>query len=57
MIGGQSLALLLTLLVTPVAYSLMDNLGAWVARRKGTRKEVTALPTPQASMPSVGAGS
>ncbi|MBK7875651.1 MAG: efflux RND transporter permease subunit [Planctomycetes bacterium] len=34
-IGGQTLSLLVTLLVTPVAYTFLDDLGALFRRRRG----------------------
>ncbi len=39
-VGGQTMSLALTLLATPVAYSLFDDASAWVKRRFGAKGAV-----------------
>jgi len=42
-IGGQTLVLLLTLLATPVLYSLFDDVQEWFKRRRPARAEEEAM--------------
>ena len=46
-IGGQTLSLLLTLLVTPVAYTLLDDVGQRFLRWRSTHRPAPAMPVPE----------
>ena len=47
-IGGQSLSLLLTLLVTPIAYSYFDDIREFIIRRRSKGKPHQPLPPREA---------
>lgn len=57
-IGGQTLSLLLTLLATPVAYSLLDDVRALLRRRRVPAPEPAAVATslPESPVAWTGAG-
>jgi HAE1 family hydrophobic/amphiphilic exporter-1 len=44
-VGGQALSLLLSLLVTPVGYSLFDDITLW-RRRRAQRRQAAKHPIP-----------
>jgi HAE1 family hydrophobic/amphiphilic exporter-1 len=48
-VGGQALSLLLSLLITPVGYSLLDDLALW---RKNWRKKPKPAEEPEAEAPA-----
>jgi HAE1 family hydrophobic/amphiphilic exporter-1 len=53
-VGGQMLSLLLSLLITPVAYSLLDDLAMWTRRRLGRKSADQPAPASTAAQAMAG---